>query len=226
MDIYELHRRFPAAADYLLQIFIIERDYGTVTNQRLAERQGVSKPAVTQSVSRLRALEMVEQDRYGKIRLTSCGRELAAAVLERHYLIEHVLVHLLGYPWEKSDREAKELQEIISSDLTEHIRVRLGHPETCPHGNPFPGSPRERALIEAPRLSEVEEGETVSLVRITEEGEEIAGLLDFCDRHGLKPDTKLQLLAREVEGRAVRDAATGRRYHIPDDYARFFCIER
>ncbi|MFO7850167.1 MAG: metal-dependent transcriptional regulator, partial [Spirochaetia bacterium] len=105
MDINELHDKFPAAADYLSQIYLIKRDYAQVTNLRLSERLKVSKPAVTQSVKRLSKLDLVQQDRYGVINLTDEGRDVAKAVLERHYLIEHVLVDMLGYPWEKSDRE-------------------------------------------------------------------------------------------------------------------------
>ena len=92
MTIDSLHSRFPAAADYLSQIFLIERDYDKVTNLRLSERLGVSKPAVTQSIKRLSRLELVEQNRYGIINLTREGRKIAKEVMVGHYLLEHVLV--------------------------------------------------------------------------------------------------------------------------------------
>src|SRR6056297_2604220 len=180
MTVNELHHKFPAAADYLTQIFLIERDYREVSNLRLSERMGVSKPAVSQSIKRLVKLGLALQESYGGIQLTAEGRRIAQEVLERHYLLEHVLVDMLGYPWEKSDREAKQLQVIISRDLKEHLKQKLGGPDTCPHGNPFPDSPRERELIEAPRLVHALAGSDVKILRITEEGEDVEGLLDFC----------------------------------------------
>jgi DtxR family Mn-dependent transcriptional regulator len=223
MDLNTLHSKFPAAADYLSQIFLIKREYGQVNNIRLSERLGVSKSAVTQSIKRLAKLELVHQDRYGVIQLTEEGNDLAKDVLERHYLLEHVLVDMLGYPWEKSDREAKRLQDIISEDLTRHMEEQLGRPKTCPHGNPFPDTKREEELIEAPRLVDALVGEDVTLIRITEEGEEVDGLLDFCFRRNLKPGTPLRLLSRTNDGLEVRKKTGGDNFRIPLEYARHFC---
>ena len=223
MTVNELHHKFPAAADYLTQIFLIERDYREVSNLRLSERLGVSKPAVSQSVKRLIKLGLAKQESYGGIQLTEEGRRIAREVLERHYLLEHVLVDMLGYPWEKSDREAKQLQVIISDELKGHIDQQLGHPRTCPHGNPFPGAEREQELINAPRLIQALVGSRVELLRITEEGEEIEGLLDFCFRHQLTPGTRLLIHARNSAGLEVsinREATT---FFVPLEYAQHFC---
>jgi DtxR family Mn-dependent transcriptional regulator len=225
MDINELHARFPAAADYLAQIFLIERDYHQVSNLKLAERIGVSKPAVTQSIKRLAKLGLVRQSPYGEIELTEEGRSTAKEVMRRHYLLEHVLVDMLDYPWEKSDREAKRLQVIISDDLTSHLNDKLASPGTCPHGNPFPDTPAEQELIEAPRLSGALVGSRVTLVRITEEGEEVEGLLDFCFQHDLKPGTVLTLTSRDIDGIRVRKKRSGKEFLIPLSYAQHFCYE-
>lgn len=223
MDINELHNKFPAAADYLSQIYLIKRDYAKVTNLRLSERLKVSKPAVTQSVKRLSKLDLVQQDRYGVINLTDEGREVAKAVLERHYLIEHVLVDMLGYPWEKSDREAKSLQVIISEELKDHINDKLNYPNTCPHGNPFPDTPGEKDLIEAPRLLQALVGSSVTLIRISEEGEEIDGLLEFCFTHTLKPGTKLHIHERNNNGMRVSKNKNRETFLVPLTFARHLC---
>lgn len=225
MELHELHDKFPAAADYLSEMFLIERDYDRITNLRLSERLGVSKPAVTQSVKRLSKLGLVQQDRYGVIKLTPEGRVIAKAVLERHYLIEHVLVDMLDYPWEKSDKEAKELQVIISEELKDHINKKLGQPQTCPHGNPFPDTPVEKELLTAPRLIQTLVGSTVELVRITEEGEEVDGLLDFCFQHNLKPGTLLNVRSRNQEGLMLSKGRIAEEFLIPLSYARHLCYK-
>jgi len=223
MTVNELHHKFPAAADYLTQIFLIERDYREVSNLRLSERLGVSKPAVSQSVRRLIKLGLASQESYGGIKLTEEGHRIAAQVLERHYLLEHVLVDMLGYPWEKSDREAKQLQVIISDELKAHLDLKLGHPRTCPHGNPFPGADQENELINAPRLIQALIGSRVELLRITEEGEEIEGLLDFCFRHQLTPGTRLLVHARSSAGLEVSINRETSTFFIALEYASHFC---
>lgn len=194
-DLAAVHKQFPAVAEYLSSIYIILRDYGTVSNTRLAEWNEVSAPAVSQAIGRLKRLGLVRQKRYESVSLTESGRDLAMKVLRRHYLIEHLLVRLLDYPWDKADEEAKLLQTQISDDLTEHLFKRLGSPQTCPHGNPMPRAPIERRLLSAPKLSDVENGNQVMILRITEEGEQLPSLLAFCHRYALHPGNHF-----EVEG--------------------------
>lgn len=207
-DLASVHKQFPAAAEYLSNIYILLRDYGEVSNARLAEWSEVSAPAVSQAVGRLRRLGLVRQKRYEHVTLTEEGRELAIKVLRRHYLIEHLLVGLLGYPWEKADEEAKLLQTQISDDLAEHLYRRLGSPQACPHGNPMPGSAVEKKLLNAPKLSEVSDGQLVRILRITEEGEQIPSMLAFCGSSGIHPGARF--LTKHLPDDAIELRAASR----------------
>ncbi|WP_053227966.1 metal-dependent transcriptional regulator [Spirochaeta cellobiosiphila] len=184
----ELAAKFPAASEYLSTIYLIRRDYEKVTNAKLAERMEVSRPAVSQAVKRLKSLDLVDQDLYGLIKLTEKGENYASSVLRRHYLIEHLLVDMLAYPWEKSDVEAKNLQDKISTEFTNHLYEKLGRPDRCPHGNPMPGSEAEKTIVKSTRLHHAELGQVVRVQRITEEGEEIPGLLHACHEFGIRPN--------------------------------------
>ena len=189
-DLEHISQQFPAAAEYVSNIFLIHRDYGTVTNLRLAEWMGVSTPAVTQALIRLKKLELVDYQRYAPVNLTEQGREFALRVLKRHYLLEHLLVRLLDFPWDKADEEAKVLQSQISQDLENHLDAKLGHPQTCPHGNPLPGTEIEPKLLGAPRLKDALLGAEILILRITEEGEAIPRMLPFCQASGIKPGVR------------------------------------
>ena len=191
----QLTAEFPAAADYISTILLIERDYDEVHNSRLASRLGVSKPSVSQSVSRLKQIGLVNQDSYGVIELTESGRALAESIITRHYLIEHLLIRAVSYPWEKADAEALRLQTLISDDLADHLYEAFDRPSVCPHGNPFPGSEREAELLQAPRLVSSLPGTTAVIVRITEEGEAVDGLLRYCNAEGIQPGTELYVEA-------------------------------
>lgn len=199
IDAALVRKRFPAAAEYVSGIYILARDYGRVSNSRLAAWTGVSGSAVTQVLGRLKRLGLTRHVRYESIELTEQGRLFARKVLRRHYLLEHLLVRVLDYPWEKADDEAKRLQSEISDDLTEHLYTRLGSPQTCPHGNPMPGSAVEAKLLSAPRLSDAPPGARVRILRITEEGEQIPRMLDFCHESGIKPGATFNVLERQGE---------------------------
>ena len=200
----EILKTFPAAAEYLTNIHLICRDYGYAANHRLAEWLGVSTSAVTQALGRLKKIGLVNQERYEHVFLTDAGRALALKVLKRHYLLEHLLVKTLDFPWDKSDEEAKVLQNQISDDLAEHLDAVLGYPQTCPHGNPLPGTAVEAKLLGAPRLSSATVGTSVVLVRITEEGEGIPSMLPLCQSSGLKPGVRVEVEAVGPEGVTLR----------------------
>ena len=204
MNAEELQKQFPGAIEYLTDIFLIARDYGKVSNARLADWMGVSRSAVTQAVSRLKKLGLASQRPYESIELTAEGRRLAVVFLRRHYLIEHVLVRVLGYPWDKADEEAKVLQGTISDDLAEHLYKQLGQPKTCPHGNPFPDDPRATTVLAAPPISEADPDRTLRIVRITEEGEAIPDMLHFCYEHKLEPGSRVQVVGPAEDGLTVR----------------------
>lgn len=199
MDTARLSSTFPSAAEYLSNIFLIKRDYGHVTNTRLSEWMGVSTSAVTQALRRLVGLGVVSHERYAPIELTEEGKTLARTFLHRHYCLEHLLVRTLGYPWDKADEEAKALQSQISDDFADYLWNHLGRPQTCPHGNPLPGTQAERRLLSAPSLSTAVVGAQITVIRITEEGESLATLLRTCYRLDIRPGTRL-----EVRGRTAR----------------------
>jgi len=191
-----LRSQFPAASEYLAQIFFIERDNGVVPNSDLAARLKVSRAAVSQAIGRLKKLGLVVQKRYGTIDLTISGRALAEKTVRRHFLLEHLLVQTLGYPWDKSDAEALNLQASLSDELTAYLSRYFGNPSTCPHGNPLPGSGLEQEYLAAPTLVEAEAETSVRIIRITEEGELIDGMLSFCQENGLAPGAEVLIIAQ------------------------------
>ena len=99
----ELTVKFPAAANYLVTMFLLEREHGMVLNSQLAKKLEVSKPAVNQAIKRLKMLDLATQDAYRQIRLTELGRSYGKKVLIKHYLCEYMLIKRMNYPWEKAD---------------------------------------------------------------------------------------------------------------------------
>ncbi len=220
----QLQEKFPTAPNYLVTMFLLEREYGKVTNSQLAKKLEVSKPAVNQAIKRLTLLDLASQDTYKNIRLTDLGRNYGIKVLKKHYLAEYMLIKRLNYPWEKSDEEAQKLQQTISDEFTDYLYDFFGHPEICPHGNPFPGSKNEVALITAPRLSTAPLHKPLKLVRITEEGEAVKGLLKFCNMHNLYPATLFTVVTL-LDDESIEIKVEEAYIKVPIKFAQYLCYK-
>jgi DtxR family Mn-dependent transcriptional regulator len=222
-EILDLQKQFPSALNYLTSITLIQRESGKVGNSRLASILAVSKPAANQAMGRLKKLGLAEQNPYGDIYLTKEGKRFAYAVLRRHYLVEHLLISKLAYPWEKSDDEAQRLQGSLSEEFTEYLYEYFNHPETCPHGNPFPGSSLEKELLEAERLNNAPLEQEIMLIRITEIGETMEGLLPFCFTMSLFPGKRL--IVKSFSDTEMSIYMDGKDCKIPLNIAQYLCFK-
>ncbi len=186
--------------EYLIRIYTTVREGSRVVGSRLAERLGVSASAVTQSFQRMERQGLAVIDQNTGIQLTPEGREIAESIIRRHYLIERLLVDSLGYDWADADDEAEHMEHTLSSKLEKHLYESLGHPTTCPHGNPFPGSADEQRLLGARKMTDTSVGETIVVWRITEEGEDDSELLHFVHDNGITPGN--EVVVQELDLRA------------------------
>jgi DtxR family Mn-dependent transcriptional regulator len=144
---------------------------------------------------RLVADGLVRQADTRDLVLTPAGRAAADAIFKRHALVEWLLSEVVGLGWAESDVEAARLQGAISPRLEAQLDEMLGHPPTCPHGNPIDAETASRRPKGAP-LSAVEAGQRATIYRITEEAEEDAGLLSYLEARALTPGAPVTVLAR------------------------------
>jgi DNA-binding MarR family transcriptional regulator len=85
--------------DYLIWVYIMERDGEEIVAARLAEALGVSPPTVTITLKRMERDGWLVNDPDKHIRLSPTGHEAAQSVLRRHMLTaakDLGRVHLLG----------------------------------------------------------------------------------------------------------------------------------
>lgn len=210
--------------DYLIRIYTTLREGSRVVGSRLAERLGVSASAVTQAFQRMerQGLAVIDQD-WG-VQLTPEGRSIAESIIRRHYLIERLLVDTLNFDWADADDEAERLEHSLSPKLENYLYESLGHPTTCPHGNPFPGSPDEDRLLGARKLTETSVGESVTLLRITEEGEDEGDLLRFAHDYGLLPGTQVVVKAINLRAGNLVLAERGHEVSVPVNWAQWIRV--
>jgi DtxR family Mn-dependent transcriptional regulator len=168
--------------DYLSLMYVLERDNEPVVGVHLAELLGVTPPTVTNTLKRMSRDGLIIMDKKGT-RLTKNGRESARTVTRRHMLTEWMMVRML--PWSKLHREAHSLEHAISAEVEIALFEELGHPQTCPHGNPLPG--QDEAVASWVPLTKISPSEKVVVRRIHELAEQNSELMAFLESKGIMP---------------------------------------
>lgn len=74
----------------------------------------------------------------GEAQLTPVGSQRARGVVRRHRLAERLFKDTFSVDDAEAHDQACRFEHIISPELDQRICTFLGHPKTCPHGNPIP----------------------------------------------------------------------------------------
>lgn len=184
--------------DYLKAIAEAEAEGETVVPVVLAHWLSVSRPAVTFALKRLKKDRLVTVNRDGQIRLTAQGKQIAERTIVRHHLIERMLAEIFGMPWYEIHDEAERLEHAVSPNFEKKLRERLGHRDTCPHGNGLAlRSPSDRRKHGMCLLSEAEPGANYIVRSVYERDRK---LLEFFDKEGIRPGVNLKLDSRNYDG--------------------------
>jgi putative ABC transport system ATP-binding protein len=91
----------------------------------------------SRALGRMSELQLVEL-RNGEVQLTPGGSQRARNVVRRHRLAERLFKDTFAIDESEVHNQACKFEHIISPELDQRICTFLGHPKTCPHGNPIP----------------------------------------------------------------------------------------
>jgi DtxR family Mn-dependent transcriptional regulator len=187
----------PPLEEYLEAIHELGEEGIVVIQARLAERLGHSAPAISEMIRRLRD-EGYVQVQGRSVSLTDRGRSKAESVVRKHRLAERLLTDIIGLPWEKAHVEAGRWEHVISDEVEALLMERLGHPTTCPHGNPIPGAHPDHRHLEV--LAGRNQGDHVRLERVTEMVEIDLESLTYLSAHGFVPGTEATVESLAADG--------------------------
>ena len=196
-----MHTQPPASSaveDYLKAVYALEtRLEGPVPTNALADRLGVTPGSVSGMLRRLDELGLLEHERYRGVTLTAEGRRVALRTLRNHRLLELLLVEMLDVPWDRVHGEAELLEHVLSDELAERIAAKLGNPEFDPHGDPIPSSDLDLTELETRSLEEIDVGETVAFVRVSDAD---PAMLRYLSERGIVPGVTLKVTDRQPFG--------------------------
>jgi DtxR family Mn-dependent transcriptional regulator len=192
----------PPLEEYLEAIHELGEEGMIVIQARLAERLGHSAPAVSEMIKRLRD-EGYIQAKGRSLSLTDSGRAVAESVVRKHRLAERLLTDIIGLPWDKAHLEAGRWEHVISDEVEARLIEVLGHPSTCPHGNPIPGA--GATAVETRLLSESRQGDHIRLARVTEQVEIDQDSLSYLSSNGFIPGAEATVTSRAPDGTLTLD---------------------
>jgi DtxR family Mn-dependent transcriptional regulator len=193
--------------EYLEAIYELGEEGGKVAQARIAQRLGVSRPAVSEQVKRLVRRKLVRVGPARQIELTGRGYSIAEDAVRRHRMTERFLTDVLKLPWHLAHEEASRFQSGISEEVERRMLALLRGPATCPHGNPIPGTGAVFRTDLAP-LNEVEAGREVILERLLEDVELHTDVLRYFEERGVMPGATLRVT--EVLPDGTRTIRVGR----------------
>jgi DtxR family transcriptional regulator, Mn-dependent transcriptional regulator len=212
----------PVAEEYLETIYNIAMEGESVIGARLAEKFRVSRATATETVKRLVADGYAVQREDKSVALTSAGQELTEQILRRHRLAERLLFDVLGMDWISAHEQAHALEHWISEEVEQRISTILGHPRTCPHGNPIPGNATSGTAFlkeqNAFRLSDTQQGKTVRVILISEVVEDESEVLRRLSDKGIHPRARLTVVETDPTSSVVFEVK-GKIHSVPRDLA-------
>jgi len=192
----------PPVEQYLEAIHELEEEGTPIIQARLADRLGYRAPSVSEMIRRLRKDGYVEVTGRA-LTLTAKGRAQAESVVRKHRLAERLLTDLIGLPWDRAHLEAGRWEHVISDEVEQRLVEVLGHPTTCPHGNPIPGTAAIERSLKA--LADSRPGQLVRLERVTEQVELDMPSLKYLSDHGFVPGVEGTVRAKAPDGTLTID---------------------
>ncbi len=108
--------------DYLEAIYILIKDGTGACVRDVAKVLNVKMPSVVKAIHELKKLDLVTQEPYAEIKLTSKGQRVAKLVLNRHTLLRKFLMKL-GVTRKTADKDACLMEHILSAETLDKIRI-------------------------------------------------------------------------------------------------------
>jgi len=211
------------AEEYLEAIYRLEKKTGFAKTMELAHQLKVAPGSVTNTVEGLEKRGLVIHEPYKGVKLTEKGRKIALNVLRRHRLAERLLTDILHLDWSDAHDAACKLEHAIAPDIIKPLEKTLGHPKTCPHGNPIPtkgGGIREE---KSELLTDLKPGEDGIIMKITEERHD---MLHHLASLGLMPGTFIEIEEKAPFNGPIIVKARGASYALGHDIASVIWVKK
>lgn len=183
----------PVVMDFLRETYLEAQAHNRVVLRELADRLGVSAPAVSRMAQRLIRKGLMHREGACGLALSENGVKIALKALRHQRIFEVLLVQKLGYTWDEVFPISKSAYCHLDDELIERMAAQLNHPSRCPHGDPIPTHDGKIHLMPATRLNELEPNYHGIVGRVDSHDPE---MLKYLTSLGLSPGASVTMLGR------------------------------
>ncbi|MBO8128362.1 MAG: metal-dependent transcriptional regulator [Peptococcaceae bacterium] len=209
-----LQQLSPALEDYLETILELSEQEKVVRVTDIAARLNIAKASVAQALSNLKKLKLITQDRYGPVWLTAKGRAYAAGVRRRHETLVYFLVNVLGVDPAIAEKDACEMEHVVSSQTMDRLVAFLESKRYIPIGE----ANVQETEKSPKRLDELAVGKRAKVVSVNATGAFRRRLLEI----GITPGTEIVIEGVAPLGDPVEVNVKG--YHLSLRKSEAACI--
>lgn len=214
----------PTIEEYLEAIYKLQERNGAAKTTRLAEQLKVALGTITNTIESMEKQSLVIHEPYKGVKLTAKGRKMALDVVRRHRLSERLLTDVLRLEWSKAHDAACKLEHVFADkELSRPLDRALGHPKTCPHGNPIPTEAGKLTEEQSEVLSNLNRGEKGTVVKVTDERPD---MLQYLATLGLMPGASVEMEEKAPFNGPVMVKVMGASYALGREVASVIWIKR
>ena len=105
--------------DYIETIYVSEQAGTQLKGAELARKLTISRASVSEALSKLVALGLIEYESYGHIKLTTKGKEEAKKVYAKHGILKDFFQFVLNTDEKEAGENACKIEHIISQNALE-----------------------------------------------------------------------------------------------------------
>lgn len=204
-------------------IYRLQKRSRVARTSEIVKMLKVAPGTVTNTVERLEKEDLITHMPYKGVKLTEKGQRLALRVIRKHRLSERLLTDLLHVDWDKAHKAACDLEHAMNEDVTKKLEKALGHPKTCPHGNPIPTEYGGMLEEESEPLTNFKLGEMGTIVKIVREEPD---LLKYLASVSLMPGTALEVIEKAPFHGPITVRVKGNNYALSREVASIIEIKR
>ncbi len=209
--------------EYLGEVYRLQQGGPGAATGALAERLGVSSPAVVRMLRRLERAGLVRRKPYRGAVLTRAGELEALRSIRRHRLLEAFLVKVMGFGWHEVHDHAHLLEPAINDEFEDRMDEVAGHPATCPHGDPIPTKDGHMPPTHDEPLTGLPAGTSGTLRRVKTDDPE---KLKYFAELGLLPGVPLAVVNRAPFNGPIRVRAGHLDHVLGSELAAVLRVER
>lgn len=127
----------PVLEDYLEAIWRISQEKDVVRVKDIKKLLKVSSSSIVGSVKNLANKRLVEHERYGYIKLTEKGIEIAKKIYQRHKSLSKFFNEIIGLDLKTATKDACDIEHYLSEKAIDRLLKFIEFIENCPEGEPL-----------------------------------------------------------------------------------------